>query len=259
MLATMKHASESLDDPSLDEAWRACVQSFDWESVMPAAPSDVLTGVTGLGLSLTSKQQWIDQLPIDLRETLGTIASDETVMVDAVLPPGASKILASLPSERVGRLLLCSRLGIDDESDLQRRIAGIISSEPTLGELLGLIALSVPEAPWWQPLRDRVTDAFDERGCSSGRLQQMDAAELALAMWQSSQDTIWLDRARALGDRWISEFNSSGSWFPADLADDRFRLSIVWGLPAVASLLFRIGGAPTVASPRLLDLRAWKV
>ena len=94
---------------------------------------------------------------------------------------------------------------------------------------------------------------------SHDRLEQMQAAELALAMWSASHDETWLEMARGIGSHWIDEFNATGSWFPNDLADDRYRLSSVRGLPAIASVLRRLGGGSCIAAPMTMNWRPWSV
>jgi hypothetical protein len=257
MLATVKLTFEVLGEQALDNVWRDFLVGFDWQSVVARANHDVLGGSIGLGLALTARQEWIDQLPCGLRELLESIALSEEVGANLVRPTGTVVKLSTLPGERVAQLLIRSRLGLGTGEGLRDAIQAVLKSAPTPGDLLGVIELSGPDAPWWPHLSQLATKAVETRRASADRMMQIESAELALAMWRASADDCWLEKAQALGGRWIADFNESGSWFPTDLADDQFRLSTVRGVPAIASVLRRIGGAPAIVSPMTLDWRVW--
>jgi type 2 lantibiotic biosynthesis protein LanM len=257
MLATVKLAFEALGEPALDCVWRDTLVGIDWHSSLVRASHDVVGGSIGLGLALTARHEWIDQLPSDLRRFLENIALSEEVGANVIRPPGTAVKLAVLPSERVAQLLIRSRLGLCTRDELRGAIQALLESAPTPGDLLGVIELSGPDAPWWPHLSQLVTKATETRRTSSDRISQIESAELALAMWRAYGDDCALEWAQALAQCWIADFNKSGSWFPTDLADDQFRLSTVRGLPAIASVLRRIGGAPAIVSPMTLDWRDW--
>jgi hypothetical protein len=254
MLATVKLASEVLNEPALDRVWRDTLDDVDWESALARTDRDVVGGSIGFRLALTARREWIDTLPRGPQQSLASIALSQEVGPSPVRPPGASEKLAGLPGERVAQLLIRSRLGATITAS---PILAVLESTPTTGDMLGIIELSRPDSPWWPHLSGLVTHAFESRSRARGRLPQLEAVELALAMWRASHDAAWHDRAQELGGRWIADFNASGSWFPADLADDRYRLSSIRGVPAIASQLLRIGLLPAVSSPWTLDWRAW--
>ncbi len=257
MLSTVKLASGTLDEPALASMWRDILAGVDWESALARSSHDVVDGSIGLGLALTAHRAWLEQLPCGLRASLASLADDEDAGASVVRPPGAVAKLAALPGERVAQLLIRSRLGAGTAVELPGSISAVLESAPTVGDLLGVIELSWPDAPWWPCLSDLVTEAAEMRGRAADRCMHIESAELALAMWRASGDACWHERARSLGERWIADFNASGSWFPTDLADDRFRLSTVRGVPAIASVLWRIEGAPVVAGPLTMDWRVW--
>jgi lantibiotic modifying enzyme len=257
MLATVKQASETLGEPVLERVWQNILDTVDWESALARAQQDVVGGSVGLGLALTARREWIDELPLGLRESLADISLSDEASAGTVGPPGAAAKLAAIPGARVAQLLIRSRLGAGREGELRDSILRVLDSAPTAGDLLGVIELSEPDASWWPRLLKVVTDSAEARAAAD-RVTQIASAELALAMWRSSGDASWYERVRSLGERWIADFNQSGSWFPADLADDRFRLSTVRGVPAIASVLRRIAGEPVFASPMTLDWRVWR-
>jgi hypothetical protein len=205
---------------------------------------------------LTARPEWIAEFPSGLRESLEEIAQRADLGATTVYPPGAVATLATLPGERVAQVLIRSRLEAT-LTPLPELIPTLLESDPAIGDLLGIITLSSPDAPWWQRLSALVRNAAEGLEASGKRISQLDSAVLALAMWRVSGDAAWHVRARSLGERWIGDFNEVGSWFPDDLADDAFRLSAVRGVPAIASVLLGIGGAPTLFSPQTLDWRIW--
>ncbi len=257
MLATVKLAFDTFGERALEGAWRDTLAGVDWEAVLARSSHDVVGGSAGLALALTARQEWIDQLPHGLRQMLERIACSEEVGNGTTRPPGTAAKLAALPGERVAQLLIRSRLDSISDGELQDRIRAVLDSIPTAGDMLGVIELSGPDVSWWPRLSQRVADTVAKRESAADRVMQIEAAELALAMWRASGDARWHERASAIGELWIAGFNESGSWFPNDLADDRFRLSTVRGIPAIASVLRRIGGAPVVAGPLTLDWRSW--
>lgn len=234
------------------------LEAVDWSSVLSRAPHDVVTGTVGLALALTARGAWIPGMPDALRSQLEErIVSDAYVAVPR--PPNAVSRLGVVPSVDVARLLVRHRLKVDTTLALPAAIEQMVSNpDITTGDLLGVIEMSRPADPWWRALHVRVTDVVGAvHTGADDRVAELDAAELALAMYRQAGDAAWRAPSAAIARQWISAFNVSGSWFPADLAEDRFRLSLVWGLPALGSVLLRLSDAPVMSSPRTFRWSVW--
>ena len=258
MLAAVKLAADALEDRALQSVWREALENVPWPAVMQHAPVDVINGTVSFGLALSARTGWIDELPENLRTSLiDTVGSQEPGAI--VRPPGAEERFRALPGERVARLLVQARFGTLSEIDLKTEVESILDASPSVGDLLGTMELGDADAPWWPLMSAIVTTAVQNHDVAADRLSQLDAAELALSMWRCTGDEAWRERAHTIGVRWIAQHNQTGSWFPGDLADDQFKMSGVWGVPALASVLLRIGNQPAMASPRTLNWQAWEV
>ena len=259
MVATAKLLGDALEDAPLRQVWNDAIDTIDWDAVLTHAPDDVVSGTIGLALAITARPEWVADVPASLRSRLLEIVLAEPGEA-VVRPPGAIARLSGLPGDMVARGLVRYRFGELTEHALGSLAGRVLDApEPSVGDLLGVIEMSRPDAPCWPRLASLVSTRHDALDGSSDRQAQIDAAEMALAMYRASGDRSWRDRAGDLAAGWIREFNETGSWFPRDLADDRYRLSSIWGVPAVASVLLRLADAPVVASPRTLDWRPWRV
>lgn len=257
MLASVKLAADELEDRHLEESWRDALHDVDWAAALDRSGSDVIGGNIWLALALTARPDWAAHLSDRVRSLCGGIAQDDEQRSGAPYPPTTLEKLGALPGDRVAQMLVRSRLGLTDQESITNDIRSMLQTSLSLGDLLGLAELGHRDAAWWPTCSQLISIAFAERRASADRLEQLQAAELALAMWSVSQDEEWLQRARALGSHWITEFNSTGSWFPNDLADDRYRLSSIRGLPAIASVLRRLDGSSSVAGPMTMNWRPW--
>jgi type 2 lantibiotic biosynthesis protein LanM len=81
----------------------------------------------------------------------------------------------------------------------------------------------------------------------------LETAEVAITAYQYTDEPAFADAAAGLGRRMLGIRRSSGRWFPELLSADRFRLSALTGIGAIAHLFLRVEDPLCVASLRLLS------
>jgi hypothetical protein len=91
-------------------------------------------------------------------------------------------------------------------------------------------------------------------GTSQGCL---DLIEEQLAAWDSDAAAATLEIAHSAGARILALRRASGRWFPETVAPDRFRLSALWGLAAVARGFAGLAAPEQWHSLRLLRTYQW--
>ena len=145
MLATVKLASDELDDGNLEQSWHDVLHTVDWAAALERSGSDVIGGNVGLGLALTARPGWADHFPDMVRSLLAKIAQDEERRSNITYPPTTVAKLTALPGNRIAQMLIRSRLGLTTGESVEYDLQSLLQSSTSPGDLLGISELSHPE------------------------------------------------------------------------------------------------------------------
>lgn len=274
-----------LDAPELATRAAAAFATLSPETVVARAPADLACGRLGLALTLAAAAPATGDDGLSrLATTLAAAGDADAATGFAPYPPAAwleHVVPTGHPSIAIARLRLRD-LGIPlppflVDDDLNQANRGDVdlgdadrnhadrgdadrgnsnrspaASDRSAGSLLAELELARDDAA----RRDAFTAAraHADAARDGGPTALLDAAEVALAWHRRGGEDAALARASDLASRLAAHRRREGRWFADRLAPDRYMLSAVAGVGAVAHLFLALHAPGEVRSIRLAEL-----
>ena len=215
----LARAAELLGAPALAARAAPLVSMFP-RGPLAAGPWDVITGVAGLVLGMLAVGP-PPRAALDALRAAWDRGLASPPLVDGALPP-------CLPDVATGVAHTLARAG--------ERVP-----VPADGHLLWRLGID-PAAP-----------AAAARALATSGSDLLDELELALTAHGATGDAAFAAAAHGRAAALIERRRSTGLWFPATRVAERFNLSAVTGLPAIAHALLRLEAPQIVRGLRRLE------
>lgn len=261
--------ARTLDEPRLADDPSARLSSQAIEALCAGSPLGAACGMAGLALALVRHG--------DGRATHTTLAAARIAAALARCDEnrdGATSLdcassgwpMTELPDDRSGAIaallaLLRSGLGTEphasapdaDCNAMAARLWRESDDTGTAGAVLSRLLIG-HLAPVFAARAQRDADlAIRALQCANTSRHLLAAAEIAITAYQVSRRSRFYDTACELANRLIARRRLRGTWFPASLAADRYNLSAMSGISAVAHLMLKLHAPDHVASLRLMQ------
>jgi type 2 lantibiotic biosynthesis protein LanM len=240
---TLRRCATVLARPDLAAQSDRYLRQLPLDTIAAAAPPDVVSGVAGQVLALAAPSGNPDLETVGLAAHLLRLLEGRRG-ADGRLPraryPGGGARLAGLPGTAAGVALAHARTA---SAGLASGGAALPHAEPPApGDLLAMLELSHDQdAPRGLASMERTVRQCLARSADSvDTVVALDGLEVALTAWELTREEWLFDRARDIAGRILQRRSATGSWFPGTIAADRHRLSLVYGVPAIAHAFLRL-------------------
>ncbi|MEO8621104.1 MAG: type 2 lanthipeptide synthetase LanM [bacterium] len=131
--------------------------------------------------------------------------------------------------------------------------AGVMAAMPTLGDQLSILSAARADARLRDVALGSVERALSEAITDGDGLRWLERGELALAAHAVANGSGYLAIAEDAGERLCALKARTGRWLPECLLADRYNLSAVVGLGAVAHFLLQLAAPGRLQSYRTLE------
>lgn len=267
-LYTLRRCAAALGDTELRQLAITLARSIPLDSLAKTMPSDVVSGLAGLLLTLLGSKEGeplgsLAQIQLLTERLIETTQSKDSVL-QPLYPPGVTR-LDGLPGAEVGIELAVARaasvlsdLDSNGSDWLDRSTAGqsvdlktdLKASQVTAGTLLAKLGCSQNKCSG--TLLDAVRQFVSSNPRDSSSTRLLDVIEVAVLAHQVSGDAELLKQGCAVGQHLVARFDATETWFPNRIAADRHNLSIIWGTAAIAHAFIKLAEPTQFLSIRLL-------
>jgi hypothetical protein len=246
--------SVALRDSDLGRRAASFAAALPVATLCRASSDDVLAGLAGLLLALTTPIDSSFEPPVDVLKELAAhlLRQSAPPCVSATGYSPNARFLEALPLGHAGvamALARTERLGVLRKSDEYVLPSTMI---PSCGALLA--ALGCMHAKRQRELIAELDHWFARDPVKMNTSQLLDALEVALFAHRVTECEQFHHWSQMFGHELVGRYELAGfSWFPDRFAADRHNISAIYGTAAIASALMRLEQPTRFASMRTLS------
>lgn len=266
-LFTLGYCAQALAADELDSMVRTCVANLPIDSFCQGAKADVISGVTGLLLSVLSVfKKTNNQQELDIAITLATHLLNlrqSNGKLPELFYPSQSLCRNILPDATAGLAMGLARLiTLDHERthQFQKHLKTLVWTELNtyhenkfmLGNLLAKLDIIRSLGKDVGQILAEIDNYLAIESPATNTLDIVNRLEVAITVFEVTANDKYRLHAIDCAQRLLAIRELQGSWFAGSFAASQHNLSIVWGITAIARAFLRLYNPSKISSICLL-------